>query len=132
MAEHASKPVLEKEVLAPQSPYSGLGVVLVAALAMFLAMASSAFVIRARMVKQSCPSYRTVYQSQLPAARQWHATGHAVERVSPRECGKPLYRTNPDGSVSVYFKSCADEGLDERGLGQLGGQPVGIEIRHVR
>lgn len=131
MAEHSPQPNLSREVLAPQNPYSGLGVVLVASLAMFLAMASSAFVIRARMAGQSCPSHRATYQSQLPAAEQWHA----VERMSPRECGKPQYRTNPDGSVSVLFETCADRGLhlDDIRQGDHGSaeQPVGIEARRI-
>lgn len=128
MAEHASKPVLEKEVLAPQNPYSGLGVVLVASLAMFLAMASSAFVIRARMVRQSCPSHRTMYQSQLPAAQDWHV----LDRLSPHECGKPVYHKNIDGSVSVLYKACADGRLDRSDVGRLEVQPASIEIRRAR
>ena len=141
MAEHTPKPnpsqkvlakeVLAKEVLAPQNPHSGLGVVLVASLAMFLAMASSAFVIRARMAGQSCPAHRATYQSQLPAAKQWHA----VERVSPGECGKPQYRTNPDGSVSVLFETCADRARHRdaarQDAHQAGEQPVGIEVRRI-
>jgi hypothetical protein len=128
MAEHASKPVLEREVLAPQSPYSGLGVVMVAALAMFLAMASSAFVVRARMAKPSCPSYRTVYQSQLPAAQDWN-TG---ERMTPQECGKPVYHINPGGSISVLYRTCPEDGLDRNGLDRLAAPPVAIEVRSVR
>lgn len=128
MAEHASKSVLEKEVLAPQNPYSGLGVVLVASLAMFLAMASSAFVIRARMVRQSCPSHRTMYQSQLPAAQDWHAR----DRRSPHGCGTAVYHENVDGSRSVLFKACADGRLDHGDLGRLEVQPASIEIRLAR
>ncbi len=104
MAEQRPDPKIHREVLPPQNPYSGLGVVLVASLAMFLAMASSAFAIRARMAKQVCPT-QVYYQATLPAAQSWHS----VELDPAPVCGVANYRTNDDGSVSVYYHPCKGE-----------------------
>lgn len=49
-------PKLRKEVLPPQKPNNGIGVMLVAATAMFFAVASSAFILRARMAREGCPA----------------------------------------------------------------------------
>lgn len=117
MADKTSQLQLTKEVLAPQNPYSGLGVVIVASLAMFMAVTSSALVLRAR-VARSCSA--SVYQSQLPAAVSWHATADASRPAPAETCGVPEYRGNADGSVSVYFKVC-DEGEDRpAGVPSLG------------
>ena len=50
------------------------------------------------------------YQSELPAAVDWHATASASSREPARAetCGVPEYRSNADGSVSVYFKVCTE------------------------
>lgn len=114
MADKTSQTRLSKEVLAPQNPYSGLGVVLVASLAMFMAMASSAFVIRARMAR-TCPANAPGYETRMPAAVEWHANTPDADA----ECGMPLYRANPDGSVSVHFKVCADGDAPPAGVQSL-------------
>lgn len=138
MADKTSQPDLTKEVLAPQNPYSGLGVVIVASLAMFMAVSSSALVLRARMAR-SCATSGSAYQSQLPAAVSWHAS----TRPAPAEtCGVPEYRSNADGSVSVYFKVCSDDDrrpADMPSLADLRLAPVDadndartVEIRRAR
>jgi hypothetical protein len=104
MADKTSQLELTKEVLAPQNPYSGLGVVIVASLAMFMAVTSSALVLRARMAR-SCTMNARSYQSELPAAVDWHATPRPAQAEN---CGVPEYRSNADGSVSVYFKVCTE------------------------
>jgi hypothetical protein len=136
MADKTTQLDLTKEVLAPQSPYSGLGVVIVASLAMFMAVTSSALVLRARMAR-SCAT--GAYHSQLPAAVSWHGTPAPAET-----CGVPEYRSNADGSVSVYFKVCTDDDrrpADVPSLANLRLAPVDtntddasrtIEIRRAR
>jgi hypothetical protein len=87
---------LSREVLPPQKPQSGLGVMLVAAAAMFFAVASSAFVLRARMAQNCCP----LQQVQAPAAVDWNA------RIDRSDCGTPQYRTQPDGTIQVVYEKC--------------------------
>lgn len=108
MADKASQIQLTKEVLAPQNPYNGLGVVIVAAMAMFMAVSSSALVLRARMAR-SCAMSARAYQSELPAAVDWQG------QAAAESCGVPEYQTNADGSVSVYFKVCTE--IDRRPAG---------------
>lgn len=88
---------LSKEVLPPQKPQSGLGVMVVAAAAMFFAVASSAFILRARMAQSCCP----LKQVQTPAAVDWNASNE------PAECGTPQYLTRPDGVIKVVYENCA-------------------------
>jgi hypothetical protein len=117
MADKTSQLELTREVLAPQNPYSGLGVVIVASLAMFLAVTSSALVLRARMAR-SCAMSARPYQSELPAAVDWHATAPKTARAET--CGVPEYRSNGDGSVSVYFKVCTESDSRPPGVPSLG------------
>jgi hypothetical protein len=121
MADKTSQLELTKEVLAPQNPYSGLGVVIVASLAMFMAVASSALVLRARMAR-SCAMSARAYHSELPAAVDWHASASPSSRRAERAetCGVPEYRSNADGSVSVYFKVCAESDSRPAGMPSLG------------
>lgn len=141
MADKTSQIQLTKEVLAPQHPYNGLGVVIVAAMAMFMAVSSSALVLRARMAR-SCAMSDRAYQSELPAAVDWQ--GHAAAE----SCGVPEYQTNADGSVSVYFKVCAESdgrGTAARSLDDLhlrapaevvdaadATRPIVVEVRSIR
>jgi hypothetical protein len=113
MADKTSQLELTKEVLAPQNPYSGLGVVIVASVAMFMAVTSSALVLRARMVRSS--AFHP--QVELPAAVEWHATSRPVQA---EPCGVPEYRGNADGSVSVYFKVCGESDRRPAGVPSLG------------
>ena len=144
MADKTSQLELTKEVLAPQNPYSGLGVVIVASLAMFMAVASSALVLRARMARSCAMSVRS-YQSVLPAAVDWHATAPRAQRAET--CGVPEYRSNADGSVSVYFKVCTESDSRPAGVPSLSNlrlapvdapadtldeQPRTVELRRAR
>jgi hypothetical protein len=143
MADKTSQLELTKEVLAPQNPYSGLGVVIVASLAMFMAVASSALVLRARMAR-SCAINARSYQSELPAAVDWHAMASSSARGPARAeaCGVPEYRSNADGSVSVYFKVCTEGDSRPAGVPSLGSlrlapaepldeQPRTVELRRA-
>jgi hypothetical protein len=112
MADKTSQIQLTKEVLAPQNPYNGLGVVIVAAMAMFMAVSSSALVLRARMAR-SCAMSARAYQSELPAAVDWQA------QATAESCGVPEYKTNADGSVSVYFKVCTETDRRPAGVQSL-------------
>ena len=87
---------LKREVLPPQKPHSGIGVIVVAATAMFFAVASSAFILRARMAQSYCTSHR-------------HATPVIVEieaspppRTSGAHCGAPV-ETSVDGKQQFLF-----------------------------
>ena len=104
-AERAPAPAsLAREVLAPQSPYAGLGVILVSAMAMMMAMGSSVLVIGARM-SQRCSSSAERAQPTLPVAQSWHTSGtRAPSDQTP--CGTPIYHSHRDGSISVHYHAC--------------------------
>ena len=139
MADKTSQSQLTKEVLAPQNPYNGLGVVIVSAMAMFLAVSSSALVLRARMAR-SCAMSARAYQSELPAAVDWQG------QPAAESCGVPEYKTNADGSVAAYFKVCAETGRRPAEVQSLRNlhltapaideadamRPIVVEVRPVR
>lgn len=96
---------LRREVLYPQRQNTGVGVMLVASAAMFFAVASSAFILRAQMPQQNCPH---AIDRSLPI----HAV--PVDLISEETitetvetCGEPFYEENADGTVSVFFDLCA-------------------------
>ncbi len=105
MASSEKPPQLVREVLPPQRPGSGLGVMLVAATAMFFAVASSAFILRARMVECSMvPDFQAapvVVDIMAPGAQA------ATDRT---QCGEPIYQANADGTISVFFEICPPAG----------------------
>jgi len=102
----SDRPILRREVEAPQRQPNGLGVMLIASAAMFFAVAGSAFVVRARMAGHCCD------RAHPPAVIE---RASAVEPVAtPLEngsepCGQAIYRTNPDGTVAVDFRLCPPE-----------------------
>jgi hypothetical protein len=103
MASPDSSPTkLSKEVLPPQKPSSGVGVMLVAAAAMFFAVASSALILRTRMAGECCP------------AGAAHATPVIVDVEVPAEppaepeCGKAVYQRLLDGTISVTYRACPE------------------------
>jgi hypothetical protein len=98
MADQGPLSRLSREVLPPQKPSSGFGVLMVASLTMFFAIASSAFVLRARMVR-TCPG-----AAQAPLVLPDQVIVQWEDRA--RECGTPAYRANPDGSTTVFFEVC--------------------------
>ncbi len=87
---------LVREVLRPYRARSGVGVIVVAASAMFFAVGSSALIVHARMSSDNggCPA------RALPAAQSWQAA------PSPDECGRASFVANEDGSETVYFRAC--------------------------
>jgi hypothetical protein len=99
----ADAPRLVREVLPPQKPHSGLGVMIVAATAMFFAVASSAFLLRARMA-QTCPGAQprdipVVVSVEPPAARP------TLSLQTPPECA-PIVRKDESGKETYYFRPC--------------------------
>jgi len=87
--ERANKgtPKLSREVLPPQKPNNGIGVMLVAATAMFFAVASSAFILRARMASEGCPSHNqnaTTIQITAPERDQALAPAPPPPPVPPK------------------------------------------------
>ena len=128
---------LTKEVLPPQKPSSGFGVLMVASLAMFFAIASSAFVLRARMVR-TCPGAerapRVVPDQQVtpdvtrqPARAPVRLIAEQHDRAP--ECGTPEYRTNTDGSTTVFFEVCPP-GAGQGTLTEL--SPSSVEVHEIR
>ncbi len=113
MGDNSAENKLSREVILPQKPSSGVGVMVVAATAMFFAVASSAFVLRARMARRaSCSSHATGHSVRLvtpvrplvlPSANQT-ATDRVL--VPNADCGKALYGTDRNGKASVYFTVC--------------------------
>jgi hypothetical protein len=112
---------LQREVLAPQRTSSGLGVMLVATGAMFFAVASSAFLLRARSHE-----YREHSHAVRPIGRDARVTQPrpavaplAVPAGAPEgTCGRAIYEGNDDGTVSVVFGLCPDA-------------PTGIEVDRI-
>lgn len=133
MADLVPTSSLSKEVLPPQKPNSGLGIMLVASLAMFFAVASSAFVLRARTAR-SCPTASEARSLEAPpevmkVAKEWHEPA--------RDCGTPEYRTNPDGSTTVFFEVCPEDRLSPKVLPIRSAVPAddvppSIEVREIR
>ena len=87
---------LRKEVLPPQKQSSGLGVMVVAATAMFFAVASSAFILRARMAQSCCPA------RAMPAPIVIETT----PATPSDDCGAAVVREHPDGSSTWYWEPC--------------------------
>jgi hypothetical protein len=116
----SSPPALVKEVAAPAYQQSGIGVLIVASLAMLFAVASAAFLVRARMDARGCPhvEFRAGQSaSQAPADARPRAPAGA-------ECGEAVYQQLPDGSVIVTFDLCAPQPAPTRQL-------EGIEVRAI-
>ncbi|MCG8425023.1 MAG: hypothetical protein MJE77_44645 [Proteobacteria bacterium] len=125
MADRVPHHNLTREVLPPQKQPSGFGVVVVAALAMFMAVASSAMVLRARMAKSSCwASPSRVVVPRTPVG------DIAVPPESPRQCGTPVSRHNPDGSTTVYFDVCPHDTATPWGIRSA--DPAVIEVGDIR
>jgi len=108
--DNSQKLVLRREVLYPQKQNTGVGVMLVASAAMFFAVASSAFILRAQMPMQECPgdaqryeavSVELIDSAEIPPRIN---VSNALET-----CGDPIYQANPDGSVSVFFDLCSSD-----------------------
>jgi hypothetical protein len=125
--DERNTPRLQREVLAPQRTSSGLGVMLVATGAMFFAVASSAFLLRARSHDyRNEPRVHAVRPvgREAPAPRP---RGHAViptvaptevQPAPPGSCGRAIYEGNDDGTVSVVFGLCPDA-------------PSGVEVDRI-
>lgn len=117
MADRVSLPNLKKEVLPPYKESSGLGVVMVASMAMLFAVTSSALALRARMARQ-CSSAGVPVLVTQPIVVDWTLPAHTTEPalaplpgsadLAKTPCGEPSYYTGPDGSVSVFFSVCPD------------------------
>jgi hypothetical protein len=123
MASSESPLKLVKEVIPPQHPQSGLGVMMVAATAMFFAVASSAFILRARM-------------SECCTAADIHATPLVIDLATEPvaatndDCGGAVYEYNPDGSVaSVYFEVCPS--AETMVIGDIDDVMAAVEVRRI-
>ncbi len=96
---------LRREVLYPQRQSTGVGVMLVASAAMFFAVASSAFILRAQMPQRSCP--HAVDQGPTMNAIPVELVDDAFLGRAIESCSEPYYEENPDGTVSVFFDLCS-------------------------
>jgi hypothetical protein len=117
---HSSPPVLIREVNAPAYLQSGLGVLFIASMAMLFAVASAAFLVRARMDGPSCP------HAELRGKQTaWQEPADARPSAPARtDCGEAVYHSQPDGSVIVTFDLCAPEAPATRQL-------EGVEVRAI-
>jgi hypothetical protein len=122
MADQGPLSTLTREVLPPQKPSSGFGILMVASLTMFFAIASSAFVLRARMVR-TCPGQQAPLVLPDQVLVEWD------DRA--RECGTPAYRTHPDGSTTVFFEVCP-QGTPHGIITVSDTLPPSVEIHEIR
>ena len=99
----STPPALVKEVEPPIYQHSGLGVLLVASLAMTFAVASAAFLVQARMPGDGCPYGET--KREVRAGFE-PTTPQPETRQVGADCGEASYHANPDGSVTVIFDLC--------------------------
>ena len=101
---------LRREVQTPQRQNTGLGVMLIASAAMFFAVAGSAFILQARMASECCPRAHTVSPPTTIVVDAPPETNTQTRpaRNAAVECGKAIYRNNPDGTVSVTFPLCPE------------------------
>lgn len=96
---------------------------MVASLAMFFAIASSAFMLRARMMRQ-CPR-----ANQAPIVMpeqvfiEWEGPVH--------DCGTAEYHTNVDGSTTVFFELCPN-GKDHGVFSIADTLPASVEVHEIR
>ncbi len=111
----AKPPSLRREVLYPQRQSTGVGVMLVASAAMFFAVASSAFILRAQMpMSDQCPGASSgmgsssVQQSNFEAVEVELIDVRAVDSAMLKgmPCDEPIYQDNPDGPSSIIFRLC--------------------------
>ena len=77
---------------------------LVASAAMFFAVASSAFILRAQMPPKGCA--QSAGQPLPTGAVPVELIGESAQQ-SIETCGEPYYEESPDGTVSVFFDLCA-------------------------
>ena len=95
--------ILRREVLCPQRQSTGAGVVLVTSAAMFFAVASSAFILRAQMPSQSC------VHRDANAAEPTEAIPVDLIELAPTAngtCGEPIYQEGPKGTDTILFNLC--------------------------
>jgi hypothetical protein len=104
----SDRPILRREVEAPQRQPNGLGVMLIASAAMFFAVAGSAFVVRARMAGHCCDREHPQASAAVERPVAAPATVAPLD-ASGEPCGQAIYRTNPDGTVAVDFRLCPPE-----------------------
>lgn len=106
----------------PQRQNTGVGVMLVASAAMFFAVASSAFILRAKMpAPEHCPGNSAAQMNYHDSAHGDQATIEAVdvELVDIQSldfvngeavpCGEPVFHENPDGPSSIVFRLCSEQ-----------------------
>ena len=125
----ADGPQLTREVLPPQKQSSGLGVMIVAATAMFFAVASSAFILRARMARSCCPA--TV---SSPVVIEMEP----VAAPPSDDCGAAVVKHHADGTETYYFEPCEElpavvgDSDDAPMLEVRGSVPGGVVVDTVR
>lgn len=105
-------PKLSREVELPRSRSNGAAVILVAAMAMFTAVAASAFVVRVRMQRERGAAYR------LPAAAVEAVPFDPlpVMLVSADEAGAPAPRADDESPAVAAFRAARETGDHEGAL----------------
>ena len=112
---------LRREVLYPQRQNTGVGVMLVASAAMFFAVASSAFILRAQMpLPEQCPGNSMHLNSQdMQSPHEARIEAVEVELVDFEAldaneaqavpCGEPIIQDGGEGPSSIIFRLCGDQ-----------------------
>ncbi|MBL4632229.1 MAG: hypothetical protein JKY56_00040 [Kofleriaceae bacterium] len=106
---------LRKEVLSPAPHNTGVGVMLVASAAMFFAVASSAFILRAQ--QGQCHSQSSVVQSYTPQTITVDNQTDGIEVLSVEvidanlgegieQCGAPIIQKGANNSTDIIFRVC--------------------------
>ncbi len=101
---------LRREVLYPQRQNTGVGVMLVASAAMFFAVASSAFILRAQMpMSDQCPGNSARFNNHTPAIEAVEVElveFQEVDETGLQACDEPVYQENENGPSSIIFHLC--------------------------
>ena len=95
-----TRKLLRPEVEEPYKPSNGLGLLFVAGASMFFAVASSAFIVRASLMR-NMTSHCTQARSVAPSTPVT-----LINTFGNQDCGKAVFKKRADGTTSVLYKLC--------------------------
>ena len=105
MGDHSNnnsetRTILRPEVEEPYKPSNGLGLLFVAGASMFFAVASSAFIVRASLMRNMSPYCTHARSINAPTPVT------LVNTMENNDCGKAVFKQRADGTTSVIYKLC--------------------------
>lgn len=98
-------PILVKEVQTPQRYDNGLGVLVVASAAVFIALLGSSMVLRARSTPCSLAQRPVVAPSVAPVVPATPPLQAGA--ASPAPCGEPVFHDASDGTLRIVYTVCS-------------------------